>query len=120
MLFQQNTTPLPDEMLAHRLGLVPLISRNVMNGLRYTRVSSTACQVQLSRDSQALWRMSLTVRQDCDCDEGCYYCMIMLRLKVSHSGTGSDKFMNVTSNMLEVIPSPGGVSFAVSGDGIRC
>lgn len=51
-------------------------------------------------------------RQDCECDEGCYYCMIMLRLKVSHSGTGSDKYMNVTSNMLEVIPSPGGVSIS--------
>lgn len=36
--------------------------------------------------------------------------MIMLRLKVTHSGTASDKYMNVTSNMLEVIPSPGGVS----------
>jgi hypothetical protein len=39
VLFLQNTSPLPDEMLAHRLGLVPLISRNVINGLRYTRVS---------------------------------------------------------------------------------
>lgn len=40
VLFMQNTSPVPDEMLAHRLGLVPLISRNVMDGLRYTRVSS--------------------------------------------------------------------------------
>jgi DNA-directed RNA polymerase alpha subunit len=39
VLFLQNTTPLPDEMLAHRLGLVPLVSRNVARGLRYTRVS---------------------------------------------------------------------------------
>ena len=38
VLFQQNTTPIPDEMLAHRLGLVPLVSKNVINGLRYTRV----------------------------------------------------------------------------------
>ena len=37
--FHQNTTPVPDEMLAHRLGMVPLISRNVTDGLRYTRVS---------------------------------------------------------------------------------
>ena len=37
--FHQNTTPVPDEMLAHRLGMVPLISRNVAQGLRYTRVS---------------------------------------------------------------------------------
>jgi DNA-directed RNA polymerase II subunit RPB3 len=37
--FLQNTTPVPDEMLAHRLGLVPLVSRGVTDGLRYTRVS---------------------------------------------------------------------------------
>ncbi|ORX38686.1 DNA-directed RNA polymerase [Kockovaella imperatae] len=77
--FFQNTSPVPDEMLAHRLGMVPLISRNVMRGLRYTR--------------------------DCDCDEGCYYCMVQLRLKVAFSGTDR-KSLNVTSDMLEVIPSP--------------
>ena len=37
--FSQNTSPIPDEMLAHRLGMVPLISRNAGKGLRYTRVS---------------------------------------------------------------------------------
>lgn len=40
VLFMQNTSPVPDEMLAHRLGMVPLISRNAMDGLRYTRVSA--------------------------------------------------------------------------------
>jgi len=39
VLFTQNTSPIPDEMLAHRLGMVPLISQKVMDGLRYTRVS---------------------------------------------------------------------------------
>lgn len=39
VLFMQNTSPIPDEMLAHRLGLVPLMSKNVIKGLRYTRVS---------------------------------------------------------------------------------
>ncbi|GFZ49328.1 DNA-directed RNA polymerase II subunit RPB3 [Saitozyma sp. JCM 24511] len=80
VLFLQNTSPLPDEMLAHRLGLVPLISRNVINGLRYTR--------------------------DCSCDEGCYYCMVTLKLKVSnHAGGSGGNFMSVTSDMLEIIPS---------------
>lgn len=36
--FYQNTSPIPDEMLAHRLGMVPLVSKGVMDGLRYTRV----------------------------------------------------------------------------------
>lgn len=72
-------------MIAHRLGLIPLISRNVSKGLRYTR--------------------------DCDCDEGCYYCMVTLRLKVTFSGNDGEQFMRVTSDMLEVVPSPGGVRF---------
>lgn len=38
VLFTQNTSPIPDEMLAHRLGMVPLVSQKVMDGLRYTRV----------------------------------------------------------------------------------
>ncbi|WVW85832.1 hypothetical protein I302_107870 [Kwoniella bestiolae CBS 10118] len=82
VLFLQNTTPIPDEMLAHRLGLVPLISRGVAKGLRYTR--------------------------DCECDEGCYYCMVTLKLKVSFRGADGEKFMRVTSDMLEVVPSSNG------------
>lgn len=39
MSFLQNTSPIPDEMLAHRLGMVPLVSKLVGKGLRYTRVS---------------------------------------------------------------------------------
>ncbi|KAK4683563.1 DNA-directed RNA polymerase II subunit RPB3, partial [Tremellales sp. Uapishka_1] len=80
VLFKQNTTPIPDEMLAHRLGMVPLVSRGVVQGLRYTR--------------------------DCDCDEGCYYCMVTLKLKVAYRQGTSGAFMSVTSDMLEVHPSP--------------
>lgn len=35
-----NTTVLPDEFIAHRLGMVPLISANCDDAMRYTRVSS--------------------------------------------------------------------------------
>ena len=52
--------------------------------------------------------------QDCDCDEGCYYCMVMLRLKVSNPNGERGKFMAVTSNMLEVILSPRTVSLPKS------
>ncbi|CAD6576139.1 MAG: 45 kDa subunit of RNA polymerase II [Tremellales sp. Tagirdzhanova-0007] len=82
VLFSMNSTPIPDEMLAHRLGQVPLISRNVTRGLRYTR--------------------------DCECDEGCHYCMITLKLKVSYPNGQKGVFMSVTSDMLEVVPSAGG------------
>lgn len=35
-----NTTVLPDEFIAHRLGMVPLVSANCSDAMRYTRVSS--------------------------------------------------------------------------------
>lgn len=35
---QSNTTVLPDEFIAHRLGMIPLNSANCDEGMRYTRV----------------------------------------------------------------------------------
>ena len=52
-------------------------------------------------------------KQDCECDEGCYYCMVTLKLKVSYMNGEPGNFMSVTSDMLEVIPSPNGVSYIV-------
>lgn len=42
--FYQNTSPIPDEMLAHRLGMVPLVSHDAIKGLKYTRVGSTKAE----------------------------------------------------------------------------
>lgn len=53
---QQNTTPLPDEFLAHRFGMVPLISTDA------SRV--------------------LVDHRDCTCEEGCDRCSIELTLHV--------------------------------------
>ncbi len=38
VFLKQNTSALPDEFVAHRLGMIPLISNNVKNTLRPTRV----------------------------------------------------------------------------------
>jgi hypothetical protein len=35
-----NTTVLPDEFIAHRLGMIPLLSSNCEEGMRSTRVCS--------------------------------------------------------------------------------
>lgn len=35
-----NTTVLPDEFIAHRLGMIPLNSANCDEAMRYTRVRS--------------------------------------------------------------------------------
>jgi hypothetical protein len=37
--------------------------------------------------------------------------MIILKLKVSYLHGEQGQFMSVTSDMLEVVPSPGGVSY---------
>ncbi|ETI21363.1 hypothetical protein G647_07709 [Cladophialophora carrionii CBS 160.54] len=49
-----NSSVLPDEYLAHRLGLIPLTSKGVDENLLYTR--------------------------DCDCDSNCERCSVVLRL----------------------------------------
>jgi len=53
----KNSSVLPDEFLAHRLGLVPLNSKGVMDSLQYTR----ECE---------------------NCDDHCEQCSVTLRLNV--------------------------------------
>ncbi|KAF8745767.1 Insert subdomain of RNA polymerase alpha subunit, partial [Rhizoctonia solani] len=75
---ESNTTVLPDEFLAHRLGMVPLVSTNCDEALRYTR--------------------------DCTCISRCKYCSVELYLNVSSTNQPVD----ITSNNLDVVPSGGG------------
>lgn len=57
---EKNTSVLPDELIAHRLGLMPLISTNV----------STL----------------LNDQQNCECDDHCQYCSMELDLHVKCQG----------------------------------
>lgn len=63
---ESNTSVLADEFLAHRLGLVPL-SANDVDNLLYTR--------------------------DCDCDQFCENCSVVLRLNASNRS--SDEIVKV-------------------------
>ncbi|KAJ4002057.1 insert subdomain of RNA polymerase alpha subunit [Lentinula boryana] len=74
---ETNTTVLPDEFIAHRLGMIPLVSTNCDAAMRYTR--------------------------DCNCLENCAFCSIVLSLNVSCNDTVT---MDVTSNHLEMQPHP--------------
>ena len=40
---ETNTTVLPDEFIAHRLGMIPLVSANCEEAIRYNRVSPLVC-----------------------------------------------------------------------------
>lgn len=73
--FTQNTSPLPDEFIAHRLGLIPLISGGIKTNMRETR--------------------------DCGCDEGCSFCMVKLVLNVKCE---RDEALSVTTAHLDVVP----------------
>ncbi|BFZ58304.1 RNA polymerase II subunit 3 [Savitreella phatthalungensis] len=68
---ERNSSVIPDEFLAHRLGLVPLHSEDIDRRLQYTR--------------------------DCDCEQYCDKCAIVLDL---HARCTDDSTMNVTSDML--------------------
>ncbi|KAJ3516841.1 hypothetical protein NLJ89_g879 [Agrocybe chaxingu] len=72
-----NTTVLPDEFIAHRLGMVPLNSSNCEEAIKYTR--------------------------DCTCLAGCSYCSLMLVLNVA---CHDDNTMDVTSDHLDLVPFP--------------
>ncbi|KAI9066613.1 RBP11-like subunits of RNA polymerase [Trametes sanguinea] len=74
---ETNTTVLPDEFIAHRLGMIPLVSTNCDEAMRYTR--------------------------DCTCEVRCQYCAIELVLNVACHDAG--RTMDITSNMLEVVPT---------------
>ena len=52
---RKNTSVLPDEFLSHRLGLIPLLSKDCHKDMEYTR--------------------------DCDCDGACEKCTVMLELQ---------------------------------------
>ncbi|KAL5528446.1 hypothetical protein ACEPAF_7582 [Sanghuangporus sanghuang] len=73
---ETNTSVLPDEFIAHRLGMVPLMSTNCDESIRYNR--------------------------DCTCDEYCDFCSVKLMLNVSCTeGSGN---LDVTSEHLDVVP----------------
>ncbi|KAI9449409.1 DNA-directed RNA polymerase II, subunit 3, partial [Lactarius psammicola] len=76
--FETNTTVLPDEFIAHRLGMIPLISNNCDEAIRYSR--------------------------DCTCLESCQNCSIELSLSVA---CNENRTMEITSNHLDVVARGG-------------
>ncbi|KAH2970237.1 hypothetical protein KXW00_006419 [Aspergillus fumigatus] len=70
---EKNTSVLPDEFLAHRLGLIPLNSKNCDQDVEYTR--------------------------DCDCEDHCARCSVTLTL---HARCTGDEIMPVYARDLVV------------------
>lgn len=70
---EKNTSVLPDEFLAHRLGLIPLISKNCDQDVEYTR--------------------------DCECEDHCARCSVTLSL---HARCTGDDIMRVYARDLVV------------------
>lgn len=63
---EKNTSVIPDEFLAHRLGLIPLVSRNCDRDMEYNR--------------------------DCTCESSCARCSVRLTL---HARCTTDEVMKV-------------------------
>lgn len=76
--FETNTTVLPDEFIAHRLGMIPLVSNNCDEAIRSSR--------------------------DCTCLESCQNCSIELLLSVA---CNENRTMEVTSDHLDVVARGG-------------
>ena len=69
--FRQNTSPLPDEFIAHRLGLIPLYSERAPD---------------------------FKFQSECDCEDGCPKCTVLYMINVA---CDTDKPRIVTTNDLE-------------------
>ncbi|KAF8592364.1 hypothetical protein K439DRAFT_1400124 [Ramaria rubella] len=84
---ETNTTVLADEFIAHRLGMIPLISSNCDEGIRYTR--------------------------ECSCASHCQYCSVELRLNVS---CHDNETLDITSNHLDINTGSQGTDEGEAGD----
>ncbi|KIP10858.1 hypothetical protein PHLGIDRAFT_100423 [Phlebiopsis gigantea 11061_1 CR5-6] len=76
-----NTSVLPDEFIAHRLGMIPLVSTACDEAMRYSR--------------------------DCTCETNCAFCSVVLELNIRSEILGLH--LDVTSNHLEIAPARPGV-----------
>lgn len=85
---EANTSVLADEFLAHRLGLIPLSAKNV-DDLLYTR--------------------------DCDCDQFCDNCSVVLRLNAANRS--SDEIVKVYAKDLYVESGAGQRTAYGNGNG---
>merc|ERR1719229_937728 len=79
---EENSSVLDDEFIAHRLGLIPLVSSDVAH-FKYSR--------------------------DCECEDGCIFCMVEFQLEIVNNGneklvvTQRD-LMNITKEAMDNQP----------------
>ncbi len=71
---ESNTTVLHDEFIAHRMGLIPLVSDDVVDRMQYTRVSEIEL---LSFPFNVFIPL-----QDCNCTDFCPECSVEFVLDV--------------------------------------
>ena len=93
----QNSSPLTDEFLCHRLGLIPL-------SYNYTEQNVGICSGHAVEDFGTLeHRFQDTT--ECECNGGCYKCSAIFELKVKfeQSDDANEVTKNVTSRDLEPI-----------------
>lgn len=95
---EENTSVLPDEFLAHRLGMIPLNSFQMDEYIQNFRSVGGSAMIQSSQ--RAHTESSLCV-QECECDSYCDRCSIELSLdvKCTENYEGS---LDVNSNSLVV------------------
>jgi DNA-directed RNA polymerase II subunit RPB3 len=77
----ENTTVLPDEVIAHRLGLIPLKSTKPLNHWNYEHT--------------------------CLCEEGCDKCVAMLTLDVTYDDDSEELVNTITSADFRVVTPDG-------------
>ena len=93
----ENTTVLPDEMIAHRLGMIPLNSENLDRHVpNWTRVRFRSLYNNWAASGNLTDPL---VMQDCTCLGYCDLCSVELTL---HARCNESRTMEVTSRDLSV------------------
>ena len=80
--FEENTSGIDDEIIAHRLGLIPIKYAFKPGKTKLRRMSATTRRRPCRRNATSSARSDFT--RDCDCDGYCDWCACTFKLHVKY------------------------------------
>eukprot|EP00635_Sarcinochrysidales_sp_CCMP3193_P012085 CAMPEP_0118910066 /NCGR_PEP_ID=MMETSP1166-20130328/12370_1 /TAXON_ID=1104430 /ORGANISM="Chrysoreinhardia sp, Strain CCMP3193" /LENGTH=350 /DNA_ID=CAMNT_0006849521 /DNA_START=18 /DNA_END=1070 /DNA_ORIENTATION=+ len=104
--FSENTSVVNDEIIAHRLGLVPIKYKYRPGGTKL--LSSMGGYVAFAEGDV---RRRFRFTRDCDCDSHCQFCSVEFSLDMENTGEDEDALVVTTNDLLSSDPDVSPVHF---------